>query len=104
MVQRLLVYYVVKKSRFQLFGDTINTAARMDSNSSKGRVQISETTAALLCKANRHHWLIKREDLIDAKGKGQLQTYWLDINAKTASMIGSTIGTNEKCCNDVEQV
>lgn len=79
------------RRRFQLFGDTINTAARMESNSFKGRVQVSETTAQLLMQAKKQHWLIQREDPIDAKGKGHLQTYWLDIHAKSASMIGSTI-------------
>jgi class 3 adenylate cyclase len=79
------------RRRFQLFGDTINTAARMESNSFKGRVQVSETTAQLLMQAKKQRWLIQREDPIDAKGKGHLQTYWLDIHAKSASVIGSSI-------------
>ena len=79
------------RRRFQLFGDTINTAARMESHSVKGRVQVSETTAQLLIQANKQHWLVQREDRIEAKGKGHLQTYWLDIHAQCASMVGSSL-------------
>jgi len=31
--------------------------------------------------AGKSEWLTKREDLINAKGKGKLQTYWVECNA-----------------------
>ena len=67
-----------QKSRFQLFGDTVNTASRMESTGTVGRIQISQSTADLLIAAGKMHWLTIREDKVNAKGKGELTTFWLD--------------------------
>ena len=61
------------KSRFQLFGDTMNTASRIESTGEAGRIQVSEATAELLHQAGKQHWLTKRDGKITAKGKGELQ-------------------------------
>ena len=45
------------KARFQLFGDTVNTAARMQTSASLNRIHVSEETAELLRQANKHHWV-----------------------------------------------
>ena len=50
------------------------------SNGQRGKIQVSETTAKRLLEAGKSEWLTKREDLIDAKGKGKLQTYWVECN------------------------
>jgi hypothetical protein len=73
------------KGRFQLFGDTVNTAARMESNGCVGRIQVSQSTADLLFANGKGHWLTPREDLVKAKGKGLLQTYWCCIPKSSGS-------------------
>ena len=73
-----------EKSRFQLFGDTVNTASRIETTGGKNRIHISQETAALLSKAGFEGQLTVRDGLVQAKGKGKIQTYWL------SSKIGST--------------
>jgi hypothetical protein len=72
-----------QKSRFQLFGDTVNTAARMESTGTPNKIHLSQETADSLKSIGKGHWVQARETLIEAKGKGQLQTFWLvDLHAE----------------------
>ena len=65
-----------ERSRFQLFGDTVNTASRMESTSEKNRIQLSQVTADLLIQDGKEHWVSLRNDLVAVKGKGEMQTYF----------------------------
>ena len=84
-----------EKARFQLFGDTVNTAARMESTGVKNKIQLSAETAALLRDHESDQWkIVPRENKVEAKGKGLLQTYWLvpnqlDASIRTVTSVGS---------------
>jgi class 3 adenylate cyclase len=67
-----------EKARFQLFGDTMNTASRMESTSTPSRIQCSQDTATLLQEAGKDHWITPREETVVAKGKGEMRTFWID--------------------------
>ena len=64
-------------SRFLLFGDTMNTASRMESNGVINTIQLSQLTANLFQAAGKGDWITPRSDNIVFKGKGMMQTYWL---------------------------
>jgi class 3 adenylate cyclase len=81
-----------ERSRFQLFGDTMNTASRTESTGTRGKIQLSQDTADLIMAAGKNHWLTQREDKVHAKGKGEMTTYWLAINRSDA---GSSNGSFE---------
>ena len=65
------------RSRFQVFGDTVNTASRMESTGEAGRVQVSGATAEALRQTNAPH-VLRYRGKTEAKGKGELDTYWLE--------------------------
>jgi class 3 adenylate cyclase len=71
-------------ARFQLFGDTMNTVSRIETTGASNRVHLSEVTVDLFVDAGKGHWVDPRTQTVAAKGKGQLQTFWLRLAAGTA--------------------
>ena len=49
----------------------------MESNGLKGKIHCSEATANALIAKGKESWLIAREDKVHAKGKGEMQTYFV---------------------------
>ncbi|NET59940.1 MAG: hypothetical protein F6K47_28465 [Symploca sp. SIO2E6] len=65
-----------KKFVYDLWGDTVNIASRMESHGIPGGIQVSETTYKHL----RHQYLFKDRGSVQVKGKGQMNCYLLLSN------------------------
>lgn len=75
-----LIAGTVGRSRaaFDVWGDTVNIAARLEQNSQPNRVLVSAAVADELNRSAPDRFtLIERGD-IDLKGKGRLSTWWLE--------------------------
>jgi hypothetical protein len=56
----------------------------------RNKIQVSQATADLLVAAGKGHWLKPRLGGVTAKGKGKLNSFWLNPSAKRGSSIEST--------------
>jgi hypothetical protein len=65
----------------------------MESNGLPNQIQCSQQTADLLILANKNHWIHPRKDMVHAKGKGLVQTYWV---------IGTKPSSGERSVKDLE--
>ncbi|XP_076284073.1 soluble guanylate cyclase 89Db-like isoform X2 [Lasioglossum baleicum] len=70
----------IKVPRYCFFGDTVNTASRMQTTSTPGKVHISADTKALLPE---DRYCIDSRGVVSVKGKGNMETYWLCEIAET---------------------
>ena len=70
----------MKKFIYDIWGDTVNTASRMESLGQADRIQVCEATAVRL--GDRYRFT--RRGWIDVKGKGSMETWFLDGPSTTA--------------------
>ena len=63
----------IKKFIYDLWGDTVNTASRMESHGVAGRIHVTEATRALL--QDKYDFEVRGP--ISVKGKGEMTTYFL---------------------------
>jgi PAS domain S-box-containing protein len=63
----------IKKFTYDLWGDTVNIASRMQSQGLAGKIQMTEVTYKFL----RNEFLFEKRGEIEIKGKGKMTTYVL---------------------------
>lgn len=74
----------VKKFQYDIWGDTVNTASRMESSGEVGKVNISQATYELLMDTERsrsgsEEFVFESRGKIEAKGKGNLEMYFVSL-------------------------
>jgi class 3 adenylate cyclase len=63
----------IKKFAYDVWGDTVNTASRMESSGLPGRIQLSEQAAAML----NGEFIVEERGMVEIKGKCSMKTFWL---------------------------
>ncbi|MBE9165131.1 adenylate/guanylate cyclase domain-containing protein [Tychonema sp. LEGE 06208] len=63
----------ISKFSYDLWGDTVNVASRMESNGLPGKIQVTATTYERL----KARFVFEERGEISVKGKGTMWTYWL---------------------------
>lgn len=71
----------VKKFAYDIWGDTVNMASRMESNSEANKINISQATYELLTDTERSRSVefeFEYRGKINAKGKGEIDMYFVE--------------------------
>jgi class 3 adenylate cyclase len=67
----------IKKYSYDIWGDTVNTASRMESSGEVGKVNVSQATYEILKEDS--DFIFKSRGEIEAKGKGELEMWFVSI-------------------------
>ncbi len=66
----------VKKFAYDIWGDTVNTASRIENKSEPGQVNIGESTYELIKDSKRFQFTARGK--VEVKGKGEIEMYFVE--------------------------
>ncbi|XP_036321319.1 adenylate cyclase type 3 [Rhagoletis pomonella] len=77
-----------RKPHYDIWGNTVNVASRMESTGKAGAIQVTEETCNIL---QEFGYTFQQRGLVSVKGKGQLMTYYLMGKADKGSITYPTV-------------
>jgi len=69
-----------QKPQYDIWGNAVNVASRMDSSGVMGRIQVNEETKCVLSRKGSYDWESRGE--INVKGKDMMRTYLLKLTPR----------------------
>ncbi|XP_073656706.1 adenylate cyclase type 4 isoform X2 [Tursiops truncatus] len=78
-----------QKPQYDIWGNTVNVASRMESTGVLGKIQVTEETA---CALQSLGYTCYSRGIIKVKGKGQLCTYFLNTDLTRTGPPSATLG------------
>jgi len=72
-----------RKFFYDLWGDVVNTASRMESHGVPGRIQVTDSTRRRLGEP----FLLEERGVIDVKGKGEVHTWFLNGRNRSITLM-----------------
>ncbi|CAK6434792.1 unnamed protein product [Pipistrellus nathusii] len=83
-----------RRPQYDIWGNTVNVASRMDSTGVPGRIQVTEEVQRLL-RPGGYHFLCRGK--VSVKGKGEMLTYFLEGRAD-GNLQTRTLNSERKMC------
>ncbi|KAK2507820.1 hypothetical protein MC885_018466, partial [Smutsia gigantea] len=84
-----------RRPQYDIWGNTVNVASRMDSTGVQGRIQVTEDVHRLLCRG-AYHFVCRGK--VSVKGKGEMLTYFLEGRIDGNSSQTRAIDAERKLC------
>ncbi|XP_069987420.1 adenylate cyclase type 3-like [Penaeus vannamei] len=83
-----------RKPHYDIWGNTVNVASRMESTGKAGCIQVTEETTKIL---QHFGYVFEQRGLIAVKGKGELMTYYLVGKAASPQQVnGESLGYSQQ--------
>lgn len=84
-----------RRPQYDIWGNTVNVASRMDSTGVPGRIQVTEEVHRLL-RQGAYHFLCRGK--VSVKGKGEMLTYFLEGRTDGNGSQSRSLNSERKMC------